>query len=81
MQKNFTKTIVKNYTNTIDIWVFVQYLISAATIIICLFLLSISTLAAYIILPAKVNYHVSKTFVINQPLEEARIYIGLLLPA
>jgi transglutaminase-like putative cysteine protease len=80
MQKIFTHTIVKNYTNTINIRVLVQYLISAATIIICLLLLSTSTLAAYIILPAKVNYHVSKTFVINQPLEEARIYLGLLLP-
>ena len=80
MQKNFTHTIVKNYTNTINIWVLIQYLISAATIIICLLLLSISTLAPYILLPAKVNYHVSKTFVINQPLEEARIYLGLLLP-
>lgn len=80
MQKNFTYIIVKNYTNTIGRGLLVQYLISAATIIICLLLLSASTLAAYIILPAKVNYHVSKTFVIAQPMEEARVFLGLLLP-
>lgn len=80
MQKNFTYIIVKNYTNTIDRRVLVQYLISAATIIICLLLLSASTLAAYIILPAKVNYRVSKTFIISQPMEEARVFLGLLLP-
>lgn len=60
--------------------VYTQYLVAAATLFICLLLLSITALGAYTILPAKVNYHITKTFNITQQVGEAQIFLGLLLP-
>ena len=79
--KNFTHVIVKNGTNRLSRkTVYSQYLFAAATLLICVLLLSITALGAYTILPAKVNYHIAKTFTITQHVGEAQIYLGLLLP-
>jgi hypothetical protein len=79
--KNFTHVIVKNGTNRLSRkTVYSQYLFAAATLFICILVLSITALGAYTILPAKVNYHIAKTFSITQHVGEAQIYLGLLLP-
>ena len=79
--KFFTHVIVKNGTNRLSRkTVYSQYLFAAATLFICVLLLSITALGAYTILPAKVNYHITKIFTIKQHAGEAQIYLGLLLP-
>ena len=79
--KNFPQLIVKYGTIMVARkTVYSQYLVAAATLFICLLLLSITAIGAYTILPAKVNYHITKTFTITQQVGEAQIYLGLLLP-
>jgi len=79
--KFFTDLIVKFNTNMfVRKANYTQYLVAAATLLICLLLLSITALGAYTLLPAKVHYHIAKKFSINQYAGEAQIYLGLLLP-
>jgi hypothetical protein len=59
---------------------FSRSLLTTASLLFCLFLLSATALGAYTILPARVNYHVQKDFIISQDVGNARIYLGLLLP-
>jgi transglutaminase-like putative cysteine protease len=79
--KKFTGLIVKINTNMIVRNAkFTQYLVAAASLFICILLLSITALGAYTLLPAKVHYHIAKKFSITQHVGEAQIYLGLLLP-
>ena len=79
--KKFTGLTVKINTNMfIQKSKFTQYLVAAATLLICLLLLSTTALGAYTLLPAKVHYHIAKKFYIIQHIGEAQIYLGLLLP-
>ena len=59
---------------------YTQYLIIGVNLIIILALLSITAVGAYTLLPAKINYHITKTFNISQDIGDAKIYLGLVLP-
>jgi len=79
--KKFPNIVVKNYTMRIfHKSNYAQYLITAASLVIVLALLSITALGAYTLLPAKIHYHIIKTFRISQDSGDAQIYLGLVLP-
>lgn len=79
--KNFTDTIVKNYTiRDAQKPGIERSLVITASLFTCLTLLSVTAFGAYTLLPAKVHYHVSKTFLISQEINKAQVFLGLLLP-
>lgn len=79
--KNFTDKTVKNITMLIpNKSNYTQYLITAVSLIIVLALLSVTAVGAYTLLPAKIHYHITKTFKISQDTGDAQIYLGLILP-
>jgi hypothetical protein len=77
----FTHDIVKNNTITAVFKPnYTRYLITAAGLFAVIALLSITALGAYTLLPAKIHYHIEKTFHISQETGDAQIYLGLMLP-
>ncbi|MGW8225013.1 MAG: transglutaminase-like domain-containing protein [Anaerolineales bacterium] len=77
----FTHEIVKKNTITVSYKPnYTRYLITAAGLLVVLALLSITALGAYTLLPAKIHYHVIKTFHFTQETGNAQIYLGLMLP-
>ncbi|MFN2214747.1 MAG: transglutaminase-like domain-containing protein [Anaerolineales bacterium] len=59
---------------------YTRYLITAASLVAILALLSITALGAYTLLPAKIHYRITKTFHIYQTTGDAEINLGLMLP-
>jgi hypothetical protein len=79
--KNFTHLIVKNSTNSSrSKRGKIHSLFAAATAFICLLLLPLIAIGAYTLLPAKIHYHVTKTFQISQETEPSQVFLGILLP-
>lgn len=79
--KNFTDMIVKNSTisDTHKPGI-TKSLVMTASLFICILLLSVTAFGSYTLLPAKVHYHVSKIFLISQEIDNAQVFLGLLLP-
>ena len=48
--------------------------------IVCLGLICIVILGAFFWLPAKVNYHVVETYIFSGDVEDAQVYLGIILP-
>lgn len=73
MNKNTMR--INNSRKSINI-----YLFGGGSLIVIIAILSITVFAAYKWLPAKVHYHITKTFQFSQETGGANIYLGLILP-
>ena len=80
-KKNFTYQFVNSgtipATRRANFW---QYLAAAGIFILVLAILALTAVSAYALLPAKVHYHIKKTFQVSQDSGDTNIYLGLMLP-